>query len=378
MAMDLTAQRRHFPVTERWIYLNHAAVAPLSRPAARAMGEQIADAESNGLVHIDTWNALYREARQSVARLIGARSADISFQKNTTDGLLTVANGLDWRPGDAVVLPEGEFPANVYPWLNLSTRDVEVRRVPLRGARLHVDDVAAAMDAHVRVVSVSSVSFFCGFRCDLAPLSQLCRDCDALFVVDGIQSVGALATAVTDWGVDCLAADGHKWLMGPEGCAFLYTSPRARDRLQVANLGWGSVATAYDFLDCDTRLQPDARRYETGTQNTAGIAGLKAAIDLLASVGADQVEARVMALTDRLCAGLNRRGFSLLSPRAPGEGSGIVTFRSATCDSGELDARLRQAGIVATDRGGCLRFSPHFYNTEDEIDAALEALPAGD
>jgi len=373
--MDLQAIRRAFPVTERWIYFNHAAVAPVSRAVAAAMAQLVGDVRDNGIVHIESWYSLYGAARQSVATLIGARARDIAFVKNTTDGILLVANGVEWSDGDNAVIGEGEFPANVYPWLNLERRGVQVRWVPLRQGRLLVDDFAAAIDARTRVLTVSSVEFHSGFRNDLASLGQLCRERGVLFVVDGIQSVGALAMDVEALGVQCLAADGHKWLMGPEGCALFYCSPAALDRLQVTGLGWAGVAQAQDFLHIDTTLQADARRFETGTQNTAGIAGLRAAIDLLLASGVSHIEARVLELTSRLCEGLERRRYRLLSPRGPGESSGIVTFDSPEHDSTELERRLRESGVVATERGGCVRLSPHFYNTESEVDAVLASLP---
>ncbi|MFH1569331.1 MAG: aminotransferase class V-fold PLP-dependent enzyme [Gemmatimonadota bacterium] len=372
--MDLAAWRSLFPVTREWIYLNHAAVSPVSSRVVEAMAAILRDVATNGIVHIDEWNALYASARRRVARLIGAGHSDISFQKNTTDGLLAIANGLDWHAGDAVLVPEGEFPANVYPWLNLARRGVSVLRVPLRDRLLRIDEVAARMGSGVRILAVSSAGFFTGVRADLDGLGKLCRERGALLVVDGIQSVGCLEIDVGATGIDCLAADGHKWLMGPEGCAFLYTSPRARERLQVANLGWASVASAHDFLSCDTALQPDARRFETGTQNTAGIAGLQAAVDLLLEVGMGRVEARVLALTDRLCAGLAEAGHQVLSPRQPGAKSGIVTFTTPGRPAVEVEKVLRAAGVVATQRGGTVRLSPHFYNTEEEVDAALAAL----
>lgn len=372
--MNLEELRREFPVTERWIYFNHASVAPVSNSVATAMAQLVEDVRDNGIVHVESWYGLYADARRSAAALIGARPQEIAFVKNTTDGILLVANGVDWSDGDNVVIAEGEFPANVYPWLNLRRRGVQVRWVPLRQGRLMVDDFAAAIDARTRVLSVSSVEFHTGFRNDLASLGQLCREHNLLFVVDGIQSVGALVLDVDRLGVHCLAADGHKWMMGPEGCALFYCAAAALDRLQVAGLGWAGVAAAQDFLHIDASLQADARRFETGTQSTAGIAGLKAAIDLLLACGLAHIETRILELTQRLCEGLEQRRYRVLSSRIPGESSGIVTIDSPEHTSQALQGRLREAGVVATERGGCVRLSPHFYNTEPEIDAVLAAL----
>ena len=372
--MEIDFARSFLPVAEKWVYLNHAAVAPLSRPAAQAMRRLIRDVEENGMVHYEEWNRLYTRARRSAAILIGARPDQIAFFKNTTDGLLAVANGIKWRSGDNVVLANREFPANVYPWLNLQSRGVEIRWVEERDGRLSVEDFAAAADDRTRVIAVSSVEFFSGFRNDLAGLSSLCRQGEALFVVDAIQSLGAFPLDVEELGIDALAADGHKWLLGPEGCALFYCSRRALSRLQVGSLGWAGVTTAYDFLDYDMALYPDARRFETGTQNTVGIAGLKASIDFLVEQGILTIGQRILELTDRLCEGLQVSGYKLLSSRVPDEKSGIVTFSHPECSAQELHRRLQQEQIVSSVRGGMLRLSPHFYNTLEEIDRTLEVL----
>lgn len=372
--MDIDQLRTQFPVTERYIYLNHAAVAPVSAAVRRAMDEIVGGAATHGLAQLDVWRQLYSDARRSAARLVGAQPAQVAFLKNTTDGLIAAALGVDWRQGDNIVLARGEFPANVYPWLNLARRGVTVRWVEEQQHRLRVDDFAAAIDARTRVLSISSVGFFAGFRNDLAALGRLCRERDVLFVVDGIQSVGALQIDFEALGIDCLAADGHKWLMGPEGCALFVVSNRALEQLQVAGLGWSSVHSAYDFLNYDMQLQPDARRFETGTQNTVGIAGLRAAIELLLDIGMPQVESRILSLTQRLADGLTGHGYQILGSRQPQEASGIVTLRSSIVSSGQLSSALTAAAVQHTERGATVRLSPHVYNTEDEIDAVIDLL----
>lgn len=373
--MDITELRsQQFPVTERYTYLNHAAVAPVSVAVRQAMDEIVGGAADHGLAQLETWRQLYATARDRVAALVGAQPSQVAFLKNTTDGLIAVALGVDWRAGDNVVLARGEFPANVYPWLNLANRGVQVRWVAERQNRLCVDDFAAAINEKTRVLSVSSVEFFSGFRNDLAALGQLCRERGVLFVVDGIQSVGALQIDFQTLGIDCLAADGHKWLMGPEGCALFVVSAKALSQLQIAGLGWASVQSAYDFLEYDTRLYEDARRFETGTHNTAGIAGLQAAVNLLLDVGMPYVESRILDLTQRLVQGLESHAYHVLGSRQPHEASGIVTFVSEHTTSQQLSAVLSQGGVQHTERGGTVRLSPHVYNTEDEIDAVIEML----
>ena len=198
---------------------------------------------------------------------------------------------------------------------------------------------------------------------------------DILFVVDGIQSVGAIAINVSDLGIDCLAADGHKWLLGPEGCALFYCSAKALSQLRVSALGWASVKSYSDFLDYSLELQNDARRFETGTQNTIGLAGLAAAAENIINYGQERAQIQIIELTDHLCELLITRGYKILSPRNKTEKSGIVSFRHPHLDSSNLQQHLRDKRIISTSRGGYLRFSPHYYNTEDEISTAVGLLP---
>lgn len=374
--MDIQRLRdTQFPVCERYIYLNHASVAPVSVAVRTAMEEIVRDVAEHGIAHIDEWRAVVDGARRSAAALVGARADQIAFLKNTTEGLATVALGVDWQVGDSVVISADEFPSNAYPWLALRDRGVRVHRVPSREGRFVVEDFANTIDARTRVLSISSVQFFNGFRSDLIALGQLCEAHDILFVVDGIQSLGALRLDVTQARIDCLSADAHKWLMGPEGAALFYVSDRALARLRVVAPGWASVRSAHDFLDLDTTLQDDARRFESGSQNTAGIAGLRAAINLLLDIGMDTVQQRVLSLTDRLATGIEGRGYELLSSRRQGEASGIVTFRHTEITSQTIAHNLQSVGAQLTDRAGTVRLSPHVYNTETEIDTVLAALP---
>ncbi len=373
--MNIQQLRSRFPVTQKWVYLNHAAVAPISTDVRRAMDHHLDDVAANGLAHIAQWHQMYAATRSKVGQLIGAHSDEIAFLKNTTDGLIAVALGLDWQSGDNVVIAEREFPANVYPWLGLSDQGVSIHTVPERDGRLCIDDFAAAIDHRTRVLSVSSVEFFSGFRNDLEALGQLCRQQEVLFVVDGIQSVGALRIDVAKLGIDCLAADAHKWMMGPEGCALFFCSRRAMHHVQPAAIGWASVHSAHDFLDYDTTLQVDARRFETGTQNTVGIVGMGACVDLLLNVGMEVVEQRILDLTQQLVDGLCAGGYEVLSSRRSGEASGIVTCRKQDGTSTtEIFNCLYEAGIIITDRGGWLRLSPHVYNTEEEISQTLDLM----
>ncbi len=375
MQIDIEEIRNGFPVTRNWIYMNHAGIAPISQGVYHAMDGMLQDLTRNGMANLPAWDDVCSRTRESAARLIGAEASEIAFVKNTSEGILMAANGLTWRQGDNVVIPDRGFPANVYPWLNLRSQGVEVRRVPEVEGRIPLNDLLNAVDDRTRVLSVSSVEFATGFRHDLREIGRFCRARGILFCVDAIQSLGVLPLDVADAGIDFVSADAHKWLLGPEGIGVFYCSHRARRRLRVVNLGWANVVEPRDFLSYDTTLLPDAQRFECGTLNTVGIHGLRAGLDLLLRIGIESIESRVFSLTDQLCAGLEEKGCRVVSSRARGEKSGIVVFHHSRIDSESIFQKLSDARVVCAIRGGGVRLSPHFYNTEEEIDRVLDAIP---
>jgi selenocysteine lyase/cysteine desulfurase len=365
--------RQEFPIVEHAVYLNHAAVGPIPRRAHQAMVEHLDDYLANVLLHNDQWQARYQEVRAQAARLIGARPDQIAFVKNTSEGLSFAANGIDWRPGDNVIVPAADFPTVVYPWLNLAGRGVETRRIAARDGRVPLDDIRAAVDARTRAIVTSTVQFSSGFRADLAAIGDICRAHDLLFVVDGIQSLGALTLDVA-CGIDVLAADAHKWLLGPQGIGLFYVSDRALERLRVAEVGWLSVREPFEFRP-EIDLLPDARRFEPGSPNSVGIFGLGGTLDLLLEIGIEAIEGRILSLTDLLCDGLQRKGYRIRSPRQGAERSGIVIVDSPREPTPALFERLTAERVLVSMRGGGLRVSPHAYNTEGEIEQLVEVLP---
>jgi len=373
--MDITEARSEFPVTRTCAFMNHAAVAPLSQRAVNAMRGLLDDLLANGDQNSKQWDLAVQRTRELAAQLINASPSEIAFVKNTTEGIAHVANGFPWSPGDNVVVTNVEFPANVYPWLNLADRGVETRFVKEKAGRIPFEDISDAIDSRTRIVSLSYVEFVSGFRNDLGRLGELCRKRGALFVVDAIQGLGVLKLDVQECGVDFLSADGHKWLLAPEGAGVFFCSNRVADRLRVSEMGWMAVQNAGDYLRYPQPPRTDARRFECGSHNTLGLHGLGAAIDLLLEVGIPNIERRVLALTDRLCDGLARKGYHIFSSRREGEKSGIVSFHKPGQDTRALFQRLRAEKIIVALREGFIRVSPHFYNSDDEIDRLLAALP---
>ena len=371
----MTNWRQQFPVTDECVYFDHAGVAPVSRRVAAAVEAFVREARDYGRLHYKSWEQRAEQVRAAAATLLGAASDEIAFVSSTSDGLATIAAGLDWREGDAVVVPAGEFPANVYPWWDLGRLGVETRTVPVEGGRLTVDAVAAAMDARTRVLTVSAVDFASGQRRPLAALGALCRSRGVVFCVDGIQALGAVRVDVEELGIDCLAADGHKWLCAPEGCGVLYVSRRCHDRIAARRIGWKSVVNASQYLPYHFELKADAGKFECGSLNFLGIQALGAALDLLLEIGPLEVERAVLAVTEELRTALRAHGRTVLSPDGPDERAGITTV-AVGGDPVAVVAALRAAGVLASPRGGGVRFSPHFYCDGDDVRRCCEALAA--
>lgn len=367
--------RREFSVTGRYAYLNHAAVSPLPRRSAERVAALAHDIALTGDRHWPDRNAEAERVRGLAARLFGARHPhEVSFAENTSTALSMVAEGLDWRPGDNVVGAAVEFPSNVYPWMNLASRGVEHRLVGEREGRLDLDELIGRIDGRTRVVALSWVQYASGFRSDLARIGAACRERGALFVVDVIQGLGALALDVERDLVDVAAGAAHKWLLGPEGIAVLYVSDRVVDRLRPVRAGWRSMHDQQSWTEFRLDWNDGAKRYESGTLNVLGIAALGGSLEVLLEAGIEAIEPRVLALADRAARGLAERGFDLLSSRRPGEASGIVMATHPGRATDDLVNHLAERGVIVAARAGRLRVSPHFYNTEDEVDRLLNAF----
>lgn len=371
--MELWEQYRdQFPVTRSLIYLNHAAVAPLSRHAALAMQHLAEDALDFGSLHYDRWMATYEGVRSAAARLINATPAEIAIVKNTSEGIATAAIGLDWKPGDAVVAFEEEFPANFYPWKRLEARGVQVRWLSVFDPNLRERIDEACHGA--RLLAISYVQYLSGYRVDLEQIGAICASHGCLFLVDAIQGLGAFPIDVHRCNIDILAADGHKWLLGPEGCGLLYIRRDLQDEIEPVEFGWTNVARYADYASRDMSLRKDAGRYECGTLNTIGCYGLRAAIEFLLEVGIERIAPAVQALGDRVRNGVEERGFEALGRRSGATGAGIVSFRKNGVEAAYIVRRLKDAGIVTTPRQGWVRVSPHFYIAPEEIDRMLKVL----
>ena len=368
-----------FPITARYAFFNHAGVSPITHRARLALN-RYADQAAEDAYLTGRWYAQAELTRRAAATLINASPAEIAFTKNTSEGLAFVANGLTWNPGDQIISTAVEYPANVYPWMDLAQRfgvkHIMLPEVVSNGAgRIPTDSVLNAITPRTRMIALSHVEYASGYVNDLATIGRVCREKNILLCVDAIQSCGVLPVDVQAMNIDFLSADGHKWLLGPEGLGIFYCRHDLIASLRP-EVGWMNVINAQDYGHYDFTLRPDAKRFECGSYNIPGVLALGASLALILEIGLPLIHQRVLALTDLLVAGLTAKGYSVFSPRTPGQSSGIVSFSSPTHDHATVVRDLEARKIILVTREARLRASPHFYNTPDQIHQLLAALPS--
>ena len=371
--MDIEKIRKEFPVTEHRLFMDHARVAPLPRPVQAAITAFAEEACEQGTAHYPEWLKEIEIVRARFAKLINADASEVAFVKNTSEGLSIVANGIDWKEGDNVVVPDIEFPANVYPWMNLKSRGVEVRFVKAVRGRVPFEQITAQVNSRTRVLSISSVEFNSGFRNDLKRIGEFCKEKSIYFCVDAIQSLGVIPMDVKEFNIDFLAADGHKWMLSVEGLGGFYISKRVLNDIRPTVVGWNSMIDSDNYGDYDFTLKPDATRFEEGSLNTLGIYAFGAALALLEEEGIEHIEQRVLHLGDCILEYLRHGKFKILSSTEPGERSGSVCF-AGDMDYKKLEPFLRERNVIVSVRDNFVRLSPHFYNTEDEIERFFALL----
>ncbi len=367
--------RRQMPIAERFAYFDHAAVAPLSRPAQEAVARWAQQAAHEGDTVWPRWAKRVEECRKLAAQMLAADPAEVALVHSTSEGIGLVAEGYPWREGDNVVTLDNEFPSNQYPWLNLASRGVETRRVPAeQGGRVDLAKLDAAIDSRSRILSVSWVGYVSGWRADLDELVALAKRRGVLLFVDAIQGLGVFPLDVRQTPIDFLAADGHKWMLGPEGAGIFYLRREHLDLLRPIGVGWHSVAHASDYSRIELNYKPTAARYEGGTQNMVGFLGLAESLELLVHYGQRAIGERILALTDALCERLAEAGAKLYTLRDGAHRSGIVSCELPGRDALEIKQQLLRAGVVASARGGKLRLATHCYNNEADIERLIAAL----
>jgi len=372
--MTIPEIRSLFPYLEtRAIYFNHAAVSPLSTPVVAAMQEHLA-MRSTGA--IDDYNKILRTfatARTKTAELINAESDRIAFAENTSTGLNILAQGLQWKHGDEIILNSIEFPSNVYPFLNLKSQGVNIEFVKAHDGIVSAEDIIAAVTPKTRLISISFVQFLTGYRADMQMLGEYCRAHNIIFCVDAIQGLGPLQLDVKKCCIDYISCGTQKWLMGEPGLAFIYLTSELQERLKPAYTGWLSVNNPWDLLNFDLSLKKDATALQTGTTNNIAIAAFAAALGVMGQIPAAEREQIVLDNSEYFIGKLQEAGYKpILAGVDRKYLSGIVSFPHENAQ--QIFEKLTKANITCSLRQGIIRFSPHFYNTKQEISTAFDNI----
>jgi cysteine desulfurase / selenocysteine lyase len=375
--MNFDELRRLFPITQRAVYLNHAAVSPPPLPTIQAVESQLRDVSENGSLNYRSWLRVREETREQLAAMVNARPEQIAFVRNTSDALSSVANGMSWRDGENIVTYRREFPSNIYPWLRISqTREVELRFCEDRDGRFDTDELCKLIDGRTRVVAISHVQYASGFRADLERIGREARKHGALLVADVVQSLGVVPLNVEAELVDVAAAAAHKWLLTPEGIGILYLSDRAREQVEPTLVGWTSVPKPEDYNNFEQRWNKGTLAWESGTYATALMYGLRTSLKILSDVGVEKIARHLEMLGDYLCERLEHSKYEVVSSRVSDEKSQIMSIRSREGLSPMvLFQGLKSQNIITAPRGNSLRIAPHLYNTIDEIDQLVHRLP---
>ncbi len=373
--MDWDGLRQfEFPITQRWAYLDHAAVAPLPRRSADALRLWVDDQQNNGVTNWLDWEKKVDGLRRDLAALIHASTDEIAFVGSTTQGIGLIAEGFPWVDGDNVVTAEEEYPSNLYPWMNLKSRGVSLRMVPSREGRVCIDDLAKAIDARTRVLTISHVEFASGFRNDLDRLAQLCQERGVALFVDAIQGLGPLTIDVEKTPIDFLCADGHKWLLGPEGAGFLYIRKSWIERLRPLGVGWHSVTSSYNAPRPEFTLKPNAQRWEGGSYIMPGLQALAASIRLFLEIGPQVVSERILDRAEAVREIARSADWTVFGSDVTADQSGIVPLTKEGVDPDAFVRLAKSCGIALACRRGRVRISPHIYNNADDLSRLREAL----
>ncbi len=365
-----------FPHLQELIHLNHAAVAPWPRRTCEAAARFADENMRIGSRHYPKWLLVEQRLKRNLARLINAPSADdIALVKNTSEALSLVAYGLEWNAGDNIVSSNQEFPSNRIVWESLNQYGVQFREADISAGLTPEDALFALVDKQTRLITISSIQYASGLRMNLERIGEFCRQRSILFCVDAIQSIGALEFDVQKIDADFVMADGHKWLLGPEGLGLFYCRPEIREQLQLKQYGWHMADPLGDYTTREWHIATTARRFECGSPNMLAIHALEASTALLLEYGMEHVEAQLLNNSRHLFDQLNEIDqITVLNNQNEGRYGGIVTFKPLHTSIDTLFKQLAQNNIFCAQRGGGIRFSPHFYTLPEQLDEAVEQV----
>jgi selenocysteine lyase/cysteine desulfurase len=373
--LNIEEIRKLFPVTETKVYLNHASTGPITTRARKAIEELLDVYEKEVDITKEFLDDIEDEVRRLAARLVGVQVDEIGLVKNTSQGIIIPMNALDWEQGANVILRTGGFPANVCPWIQ-NLPHVEKRFIEAETCDEFIDACASKVSAATKIIAVDWVDFLSGQRMDLARLGAFCAEHGILLFVDGIQGLGALHINLSKLPVDVFSCGAAKWLFGPQGIGIMYIRKKLLGRLNLKNTGWLSVGWQdFQHFEVIPPMKQSAARYEEGTRNLIGMVGMREHLKLFLEIGPDSIEGRIEKLREMIVTGLTERGCTFLSPINFQSASGMVTFSHPKIQSERLYESLLERNIIVSIREDWIRVSPHFYNTEAEIEEFLKYVP---
>ncbi len=365
-----------FPLDSSLIYLNHAAVSPLPKKTVESLQLFLQEMMFQGAKDYPQWQLKENLLREQLQELIHAPSSnDIALLKNTSEAISTVAYGLNWKKGENVVITDQEFPSNRIVWESLEKYGVITNKALISKVEEPEEVLFKLVDENTRLISVSAVQYASGLKMDLKKIGRFCKENHILFCVDAIQQLGALQFDVQAIQADFVMADGHKWLLAPEGLALFYSTPQAREQLELKQYGWRSVENVSDYDSLTWQLPDSARKFECGSPNMLGIHALSASLSLMLEMGLVEIEKKILENTCFLLNLLNQcSNIEILSPQKKEQRSGIVTFKHCKKDNNSLFEQLKQNNVICAQRGGGIRFSPHFYTPTTQLEKAVEIV----
>ncbi len=372
--MNIDLIRSNFPYLQSGkIYFDHAAVSPLPKPVVESIEKYLFERSISQINNYHAGLDKVEELKSQLSELINISPERIAFTKSVTDGMNILAQGLKWNTGDRIILNDIEFPANVYPFLNLSKQGVEIDFVKSRNGVVSLEAIENLITQNTKLISISFVQFLSGYRADLEDIGKLCKEKNIIFCVDGIQGLGALRLDFEKYNIDFLSGGSHKWLMALMGLGFIALTEELQDKIDPKAVGWISVENEWDLLNYKLELKQTADRFQTGTYSFIGVNALSTALKFFNEVGFDEIEEKIISNTEYFRNRLNEIGIeSLLGDVNSSNLSGIITFPIENTE--EVINRLKEKNIIGSMREGMIRFSPHFYNTEEEIDSIISEL----
>ena len=372
--MTIEEVRDYFPYLKSGkIYFNHASIGPLSSRVLLRVNEYLTERCSGEIKNYDTFLETEKMAKKRLGRLLNTDPGNLSWTDNVSNAFNVLANGIEWKKGDHIILNDVEFPANVYPFLNLKSKGVEIDFVKSKGGRILLKDIENKITGRTRLISISLVQFISGYRINVESLSEICRSKNILLAVDAIQGAGVVNIDVRKSGVDFLAGGTQKWLMALQGLSYFYVSDRLLDILKPRFVGWLSVEDAWNFLDYKMNLKKNAHKFQSGTLNAIGITAIDSSLELFEEFGMERIENYVLGNSKYFIEQLEEVGLNpLLSGVSEENLAGIVTADSTK--NKQIVEILKDQNIIIEIRNNLLRFSPHFYNTKDDIDKVIFSI----